>query len=194
MPKLTLTDFFLRSGTMNKEQVTTVADVFEQRTVAKNDFFLKEGKISDEYMFLDKGFMRAYANDPDGNDITTHFYSAGNVVFEVNSFFNRTRSKENIQAITDCEGWSISFEQLNYLFHTYPYFREFGRGILVKGYSALKSRTLSVITETAEERYKHLIKTAPEIFQSAQLKHIASYLGITDTSLSRIRKEFAKRQ
>ncbi|MEO6631596.1 MAG: Crp/Fnr family transcriptional regulator, partial [Mucilaginibacter sp.] len=117
----------------------------------------------------------------------------GQIVFEVSSFFNRTRSKENIQALTDCEGWFISFEQLNNLFHDLPEFREFGRGVLVKAFAALKNRTLMMITETAEERYAFLLKTNPEIFQHAPLKNIASYLGITDTSLSRIRKEFSKK-
>jgi CRP-like cAMP-binding protein len=79
------------------------------------------------------------------------------------------------------------------LFHSLPEFRDFGRSILVKGFAALKSRVLSMITETAEERYAQLLKNNPEIFQHAPLKIIASYLGVTDTSLSRIRKEFSKK-
>jgi len=64
---------------------------------------------------------------------------------------------------------------------------------LVKAFASLKVRMLSMITETAEERYEMLIKRNPEIFQFAPLKYIASYIGVTDTSLSRIRKEFAKK-
>ena len=154
--------------------------------------FLKEGKISDEYLFLEDGFMRAFAIDTEGNDVTTNFYMAREVVFEVSSFFNRTTSRENIQAVTDCRGWVISFDELNELFDALPEFREFGRHILVKGFSALKNRMLSTITETAEERYQRLLQTNPAIFQYSSLKHISSYLGITDTSLSRIRKKFAK--
>ena len=154
---------------------------------------LKEGRISDEYFFLETGFIRAFANDIEGNDVTTNFYSATQVVFEVSSFFNRTVSKENFQAIVDCEGWYITYEQLNKLFHSMHEFRDFGRSILVKGFSSLKTRMLSMITETAEQRYDTLLKINPEIFQHAALKHIASYLGITDTSLSRIRKEYTKK-
>ena len=73
-----------------------------------------------------------------------------------------------------------------------PEFREFGRSLLVSGFASLKSRMLSMITATAEERYEKLLQTNPSIFQTAALKHIASYLGVTDTSLSRIRKKFAK--
>jgi CRP-like cAMP-binding protein len=80
------------------------------------------------------------------------------------------------------------------LFHTYPEFREFGRAMLVKQYAAFKQRTLALINKSAEERYAQLINGNKEIFQYAQLKHIASYLGITDTSLSRIRREYSKKR
>ena len=65
--------------------------------------------------------------------------------------------------------------------------------ILVKGFIALKERTLSLINQTAEERYASLMNSNPEIFQYAPLKTIASYLGITDTSLSRIRREYQRK-
>jgi hypothetical protein len=84
----------------------------------------------------------------------------------------------------------VDFETLNKLFHSTPEFREFGRSILVKGFAEFKNRTFSLINKTAEERYKFLLESKPEIFQYASLKHIASYLGVTDTSLSRIRKSF----
>jgi CRP-like cAMP-binding protein len=166
---------------------------FTERVVFKNDFLLAEGQLSDEYFFLQEGFMRAFTFDIDANEVTTGFYSNNQVVFEIASFFQRTLSSESIQALTNCRGWSISFEELNKLFHMYPEFREFGRGILVRNLVFLKQRMLSMINETAEQRYARLIKNNPEIFQNASLKHIASYLGITDTSLSRIRKEFSKR-
>jgi hypothetical protein len=79
------------------------------------------------------------------------------------------------------------------MFHATPEFREFGRHILVRGFSSLKIRTLSMITETAEERYANLLNSHPEIFVYAPLKNIATYLGITDTSLSRIRRDFSKK-
>jgi len=170
-----------------------IARNFAPKEIIKNDFLLKEGKIANDYFFLENGFMRAFAYDTEGNDITTNFYSSGQVVFEVSSFFNRTLSKENIQAVDDCTGWYITYEQLNILFHSLPEFRDFGRSILVKGFAALKVRMLSMITETAEQRYDTLLKVNSEIFQHAPLKHIATYLGITDTSLSRIRKEYSKK-
>ena len=193
MAKQYLINFFLSTNLVSRLKAEEIADHFILKEIPKNDFFLKEGRISDDYLFLEQGFMRAFAFDTEGNDITTNFYSDKQVVFEVSSFFNRTISKENIQALTDCQGWSVSYQQLNSLFHSLQEFREFGRHILVKGFAALKTRMLSTITETAEERYAALLKHNPEIFQHAPLKNIASYLGITDTSLSRIRKEFAKK-
>ena len=188
-----LIQFLQSTNLVSLKTAEEIASLFTQKNISKNEFLLREETISNEYFFLEKGFMRAFAHDTDGNDVTTNFCSDGQVVFEVSSFFNRTRSKENIQAIEDCSGWYITYEQLNHLFHSLPEFREFGRSVLVKGFAELKTRMLAMITETAEQRYDTLLKANPEIFQHAALKHIASYLGITDTSLSRIRKEYGKR-
>jgi CRP-like cAMP-binding protein len=193
MDKENLVAFFQSSKVIGAAKAVEIADLFEPREMGKNDFFVKHGKVSNEYLFLEAGFMRAFAIDTNGNEVTTNFYGSKQVVFEVSSFFNRTVSRENIQCVTDCRGWFITFDQVNNLFHTIPEFREFGRSILVRGITTLKNRMLSMITDTAEQRYEKLMNTNPEVFQSAPLKHIASYLGITDTSLSRIRKEFAKK-
>jgi CRP-like cAMP-binding protein len=189
-----LIQFFKNSNLVSQKTAEEIAAIFFPKEIKRHGFLFKEGRVCNEYFFLDDGFIRAFAYDTDGNDVTTGFYSANQVVFEVSSFFNRIVSKENYQAIVDCKGWSITYDQLNHLFHSMHEFRDFGRSILVKGFSSLKTRMLSMITETAEQRYDALLKTNPEIFQHAALKHIASYLGITDTSLSRIRKEYAKKQ
>jgi CRP-like cAMP-binding protein len=193
MDRQKLIELFYHSNLVSISKAQEIAEHFTKKEFTKNDLILKEGQVCDHYIFLEKGFMRAFAHDQDGNDITTNFYTNGQLVFEVYSFFNRTRSKENIQALTDSTTWYISYDQLNMLFHSIYEFREFGRSILVKGFSSLKNRMLTTITGTAEERYAELLSTNPEIFQNAHLRHIASYLGITDTSLSRIRKEFAKK-
>jgi CRP-like cAMP-binding protein len=172
------------------QAVEEIIAQFEEVVIAKNDFFLKAGAYSNTYLFLNNGFLRAFTHNQDGDEVTTGFYSSSSVVFEVYSFFNRTVSSENIQALTECSGLVISFDKLNHLFHSMPAFRDFGRAVLVRGFSRLKQRMLSMINETAEERYAALMKTNPEVFQYAPLKDIASYLGVTDTSLSRIRKNF----
>ena len=179
--------FLQSTDFVNAGQAEEIANVFTQKAFGKNAFLLQAGRVSDDYLFLDSGFMRAFACDTDGHDVTTGFYASGQIVFEVASFFNRTPSQEYIQALTDCRGWSITHQQLNALFHARPEFREFGRSVLVRGFAALKSRMLAMITESATERYEKLVKTTPEILLHAPVKHVASYLGVTDTSLSRIR-------
>lgn len=166
---------------------------FSEYELAKGDFFLKAGRSADLYFFLEKGFLKAYTVQETGEEAVTAFYGANTVVFEAASFFNRSVSKENMVALADCHGWIISFEQLNDLFHTVPAFRELGRAILVRSLVQLKQRVLSMASETAEERYARLLQQNPEVFQYAPLKDIASYLGITDTSLSRIRRSFSQK-
>jgi CRP-like cAMP-binding protein len=189
-----LIQFIERVIPMPRQKVQEIASSFKKIEIAKGDYFIRYEKINSEYLFLENGFIRAFTFDLDGNEVTTDFYSDNQIVFEVASFFQGTTSKENFQALEASDGWYITFDQLQTLFHTIPEFREFGRMILVKGFIAFKQRTLSLINETAEQRLANLVKVRPEIFQKAPLKNIASYLGITDTSLSRIRREMVNKK
>ncbi|MCF0069226.1 Crp/Fnr family transcriptional regulator [Dyadobacter sp. CY261] len=189
--RLLLVDFIIEASPMPVKTASAIAERFYHVQLNKGDFLLKEGSVSNEYLFVTDGFMRSFAMDPDGNDITTGFYGQKQVVFEVSSFFHRIPSRENIQVLTPGAGLAITYATLNELFHALPEFREFGRSILVRGFSNLKSRMLSTITETAEARYLQLLQTSPDIFYHAPLRTVASFLGITDTSLSRIRKEIS---
>jgi CRP-like cAMP-binding protein len=178
---------------MPAERMGEVLAQFTEMDLARNGYLLRADEVNDRYMIVGSGTLRAFTHDTRGDEVTTAFYSKGRVVFDVASFFQRIPSRENIVALTDVHGWVLNYEQLNTLFHAYPEFRDFGRRVLVLGFTALKERTLGMIHDTAEERYARLLKMDPELFQVAPLKYIASYLGVTDTSLSRIRKEFVKR-
>lgn len=191
--KQALIHFLQQAPQLSANGIECTADQFKYKEIKKGQLFLKEGRVADEYLFLEKGFIRSYLFDTEGNEITLNFYLPGELVFEVASFFQRIPSQENFEAVEDCIGWALTYEKLNNLFHTLPEFREFGRSVLVKGFAAFKLRTLSMMNKTAEERYEMLISSRPQIFHHASLKHIASYLGITDTSLSRIRKSFSKK-
>jgi len=109
------------------------------------------------------------------------------------SFFKRIPAKENIQALTDCQTWYITYDDMQESFHAIPEFREFGRLNIINQFGILQQRMLSMLQLTVEQRYSDLVHAHPEILQNAPLKFIATYLGITDTSLSRIRKEFIKK-
>ena len=193
MDKTALLRLLEGSGKVNQITAREISEAFNEQEYARGELLLKEGRVSDSFFVLTEGFMRSYVIDFDGNEVTTEFFAPVQPVFEVASFFNRIPSKENIEAVLPCKGWLINYEQLNNLFHFIPEFREFGRWVLVRGFTAFKLRTLAMITETAEQRYISLLQSHSEVFQYAPLKQIASYLGITDTSLSRIRKEMLKK-
>ena len=106
-----LVQFIQGAGLFARPKAEEIANHFAEKIILKNDLFLKAGRVSDEYLFLEEGFMRSFAYDTEGNDITTNFSPAGRIVLEVSSFFNRTVSRENIQAITNCKGWFITYQQ-----------------------------------------------------------------------------------
>ncbi len=178
---------------MSTGKAEQLVDKFKPRKILKNKYLLKEGVVCNETHFIEKGILRSYIYDIEGNDITTAFNSPKMHTADFLSFFKRIPSKEYIQALTDCETWYLSYDDMQENFHAMPEFREFGRLNIINHYGILKERMLSMIQETAEQRYAHLIHSNLEIIQHVPLKYIASYLGITDTSLSRIRKEFAKK-
>ncbi|MES2108835.1 MAG: Crp/Fnr family transcriptional regulator [Bacteroidota bacterium] len=178
---------------MSPAKVGLIVEKFRPMTIKKNGYILKAGSICSQSHFIDSGIMRAYTYDLEGNEITTAFYTKNTFASDMLSFFKRSAAKEYIQTITDCETWFITYRDMQDSFHAIPEFREYGRLNIVNQYSILKERMLSALQETAEQRYSDLVNSSPEISQNVPLKYIASYLGITDTSLSRIRKEFVKK-
>lgn len=192
MSKQPLKDFFKKSQLLSQKAINIMAEEYEERHFVKDEFFLKQGKVSDS-VFLIEGLMRAYTFTPKGNEVTTNFFSQYQAVYDPASFFQQTPSMENIQAVTECLTYSISYDKVNKLFHTIPEFREFGRLMLLEELVSFKQRTLAVINRSAEERYVDLMKEHQDILQNAPLKHIASYLGITDSSLSRIRRNSSRK-
>ena len=174
---------------LTPDELTAIKEKHEAVTIKKGDFILTNGQVATAYYLLEYGLTRSYLHDYEGNEVTINFCSCNDVVIEVASFFQRSPTVENIQALTDTKLWKIRFNDFQELFHQIPEFREWGRSWMVKELVHSKNRAVAMITEPATTRYLRLIKEKPILIQLAPLKHIASYLGITDTSLSRIRKE-----
>ncbi len=151
------------SSSISWQKAGEIASHFNDIIFAKNEFLLKAGSVCNKYVFLEEGFLRSYTYHADGYEVTTGFHWDNQFVFEQASFFQRSQSKENIVALANCKGCFITYDQLQSLFHEMPEFREFGRGILVEVLVMLKQKTLSMINETAEERYKNLLKHQPEL-------------------------------
>ncbi|RYE26242.1 MAG: Crp/Fnr family transcriptional regulator, partial [Sphingobacteriaceae bacterium] len=139
-----------------------------------------------------EGLIRSYVHDFNGNDITTEFTGNNEIAIDVVSLFHQIPSVEYFQALTDCTCYEISLDKFQVLYHAIKGFSEWGRAWMSKSLFDLKQRTISMITDSASDRYQKLQQQHPQILQQAPLKFIASYLGITDTSLSRIRKELVK--
>lgn len=157
--------------------------------VAKGDCLLKERQTATGYYLVEKGLMRFYVHDFNGNEITTQFICENEIVNEVSSLFQRIPSAQNIQAVTDAVLWEIDFANFQQLYHTLESVREWGREWMAAQLFQSQLRSIEMITLSASSRYLQLLKERPQIVQQAPLKQIASYLGIADTSLSRIRKQ-----
>ncbi|MEN0051979.1 MAG: Crp/Fnr family transcriptional regulator [Bacteroidota bacterium] len=177
---------------MPNEKANLITEHLKDATFSKQEIFLREGQISRYSYFLETGFIRCFTVDLEGNEVTTRIFSAPDFINDYLSFFKRQASKENYEAITDCVVKTLDFDSAQYCFHNIPEFREWGRMMLTMNYVTLHSHMLAMHKETAEERYANLLAQSPSVIQNVPLKIIASYLGITDTSLSRIRRNFRK--
>ncbi len=174
---------------IRRDDLIEIIDAHEKIDFLKGSFFLESGKMANEYYLIESGLLRAYVHDFNGNEITTEFHSTNEISIEVSSLFQRIPSKENIIALTNGTAWKIQFDKFQNLFHKIEGFREWGRAWMAGQLFISKQRKIEMLTKNATERYNTLVSDKPAIVQQAPIKHIASYLGITDTSLSRIRKE-----
>ncbi|GGD17856.1 Crp/Fnr family transcriptional regulator [Flavobacterium orientale] len=174
---------------INPQELDRLIAAHYKVTFKKGTVVLEKGEVSKGYLLLESGLMRSFAYDYNGNDTTTDFYSKHEIVIEVLSLFQRIPSQETIHALTDCEGWMLDFDVFQELYHSIPGFSEWGRLWMTNRLFHFKQRSVEMVTISAKDRYLQLIKEKPEVVLHSPLKYIASYLGITDSSFSRIRKE-----
>lgn len=174
---------------IKKEDYKNIMDAHTKVKFVKNEIILNEGKISNEYFLIKKGLFRSFVIDYKGNEITTDFFSPNDILIEVASLFLRIPSKETIQTLTDCEVYKINFNDFQKLYSTIEGFTEWGRTWMSQQLFIAKHRAVNMHTQSASQRYLELMNQNPQIIKEVPLKYIATYLGITDTSLSRIRKE-----
>lgn len=191
MDKSKLNNYFHSLFPIQKEIVEKITETFCDFTLDKNTTLLNKDAISTKTYFLEKGYIRSYIINEDNEEITTNIYSAPCFVNDFLSFFKKQPTKEIYKTITDCFFWETSLENVQKNFHNIPEFREFSRLLFVINSSKLNDRVIDMVSKKAESRYIKLLKQQPHIFQNVPLKIIASYLGITDSSLSRIRKEIS---
>lgn len=174
---------------LSLQNIETIAKAHQKVNVKKGELLLVSGKMANEYYLIEKGLFRSFSLDYNGNEVTTGFYGNNDILIEVSSLFQRIPSQESLQALTDGVVWKIELETFQNLYQTIEGFSEWGRSWMSNQLFQAKQRSLDMLTVSATDRYLKLLQENPEIIQQAPLKHIASYLGVTDSSLSRIRKE-----
>lgn len=154
----------------------------------KSFCLMEADKIIPHIYFIKRGIVRAYASTPE-NDITFWFGSEGQTVISMRSYVEDKPGYESIELLEDCELYKLETESLRKLFnediHIANWGRKFAERELVKTEELIISRQF----KTALERYKDLMRDKSDLLKRVQLGHIASYLGITQVSLSRIRAE-----
>lgn len=161
--------------------------------LARGHILAEFGRVSDHYTLIERGLVRKYARSSGGDEVTTRFFAAGEFSIVISSFFRRTPSLERAVAVTDVAGWSVCFDDFQRLFASIEGFGAWGRDWMSGQLFAAEQYGLRLRTASAKERYLELVTERPDVLRQASLKHVASYLGVTDTSLSRIRKEIAAR-
>ncbi len=154
--------------------------------IPKKKFLLKEGSICHNIYFVENGLLRCFYTKND-KEINSWFMKEHDVIFSVESFLNQTPSNENIQVLEDSLLYYIGYQELQYLYNQCPELNFIGRVVTEEYYKLSEQRLYSLRMQKADERYNFMMNHFPHIILRVPSKYIASYLGITEETLSRIR-------
>ena len=163
-------------------------DIFIERKIESKSVLLNAGEIANYVHFVKKGCLREWFNK-DGKDITFQFFMEGQPVASIDSFMNGEPSLFSIESIEPSIIISVRKDDFEKLFTIYPEFKDRFQSFIFQRFRNYAQLFLSRITDTPKERYDDLIKNKPEIIKRIPQHYIASFLGITPVSLSRIRNK-----
>ncbi|WP_343304636.1 Crp/Fnr family transcriptional regulator [Chitinophaga niabensis] len=155
----------------------------------KGEIIQENNKINRQCYFVFKGLVMASYIKDNGEEVTSWFMRENDVVISVRSFFTQQPSREVIIALEDTICISLSYEFLQKIYGVFTEFNFVGRVLTEKYYIQMEERAYSLRMDNATQRYNKLLTNHPDILQRVPLKYIASYLGITPQSLSRIRRK-----
>ncbi|MCU7495902.1 MAG: Crp/Fnr family transcriptional regulator [Ignavibacteria bacterium] len=164
---------------------------FREEKISAGTVLLSEGSVANTMYLIKKGCLRIWFNK-DGKDITLQFFFEGEAVSSIESFLSGKPSEFTIESIEASELVAVSKSAFQEMVHSVPSFGGFMQEYLVKRLIHYAGLFLSRIRDNPVERYEDLIKTNPQVVQRIPQHFIASYLGITPVSLSRIRKRLKK--
>jgi CRP/FNR family transcriptional regulator, anaerobic regulatory protein len=164
---------------------------FKSLDLKNKQHFLINNDSSDKIGYLKKGICRGYYIDKNGNDLTTNFFVAPTFISDYPAYIYKQKCQINIQALEDCEIESTSFSLLNATGNKHLIIDKFFRVIVERAYAFQQYRQASFINKNATERYLDLIENRKTVYDRVAQIYIASYLGLTPQSLSRIRKSLS---
>lgn len=162
----------------------------KKRDFAAGDLILANGQSENYLSFIHSGIVRYYVT-PNDKEITFDFAFTNSFYCAYDSFYRRTKTETYIEALTNCELYSISYESLQSLYEKCETAKKIGRTATEFLLDRKVKRELDLLTKTPQERYEQLLKDQPRYIEKIPLKYLASYIGVVPETLSRIRKRIS---
>lgn len=178
---------------LTDDEIAFFKSILRHRKIRKRQYLLQAGDISHYENFIIKGCLRAYTVDEQGGEHIIMFGMEGWWISDLYSFLTTTPATQNIDALEDSEVFSIERADLESLYERVPKFNKFFLKLLQNAFVAHQRRILASISQTAEEQYNDFIAKYPSIEQRVPQHQIASYLGLSAETISRIRRNMAQR-
>jgi CRP-like cAMP-binding protein len=172
----------------SKEDLEKISAFFTPVTLKKGDFFQKTGRLADRMGFVQSGIIREFVIK-DGVEVTKWISTRGYFVVDLASFIFHQPARWNNQALTDVSLYVIDQKQYQQIGQTVPRWPELEKLFLAKCFMVLEDRVLTHLSMTAEARYQQLLQFNPDLFNQVPLQYLASMLGMTPETLSRLRKK-----
>jgi len=166
---------------------------FTPKKIRKRQYVLNAGDTCQHITFVDKGLLRSFTVDDEGNEYVVQFAIEGWWITDMGSFLSGNAALYNIEALEDSELLQLTKQSMDGLLNKLPAMERFFRILMQNNIVALQRRVIAYMSLSAEEKYLKLIDVAPDIMTRASQQHIASYLSITPETLSRVRKQVSKR-
>lgn len=173
---------------INEDDLSKVASLFSAQTLKKGTFYLKTGHLCDKLSFIKSGMMRIYVLDEE-KEVTQWISTPGYFVTDLASLVFRSPARWTIQALTDTEIYTIQQTDYARIGKIVPQWAELEKLFIAKCFIMLEDRIFSHLSMSAEERYEAFFQNNKELFNQVPLQYIASMLGMTPETFSRIRKK-----
>jgi len=181
-------DFILRYGNINEQQAEFIASKSTAIEITKDGYFSEAGKIAQRVGFITEGILRVCYYDNKGEEITKYFIDENNLVVDLESFDNQISSTAYVQAITDCKMIVFSRKDWLELLQTIVGWDAIVHKMISRALMQKVERRSPLVSEDGTTRYLKFLEIYPTVANRVPLSYIASYLGVTQSSLSRIRK------